>query len=395
MATTTKRRPYHTGSVISTGAGKWLVRISVTDPRDGKRRFRARRVTGNKARAEEALAELKRDVLAGQHGSLEANISLNGLIERFLERNSKLAPGARRAYESLWRRWIAPSIGKVPAVDVAAYHYADLWELMESGGMARSSMNGAYALIKGSYRTAAKFDEFMYNTARFLAPPRGEPHVREHLSDESLRAIITAAHHARPYWLFILRLTLATGCRRGEIAAMRWSALDDDGWLRVRNSVCFDRGQMVLSNTKNDRPRTIALDEETVRWWHRERERAQNLYRASFGQDLPAEAFVFASDPGGTRAIQPDKVTYQWRVICDAAGIERAEFREMRNWHATTLDIDFDYSLESIGRRLGHSQGGSKTSMTQRYITTTRDRDRRMATDIAKRIAEVWPGQPT
>lgn len=63
----------------------------------------------------------------------------------------------------------------------------------------------------------------------------------------------------------------------------------------------------------------------------------------------------------------------------------------MRNWHATTQDIDFDDSLESIGRRLGHSQARSKTRITQRYITTTRDRDLRMAAEIARRIAELWP----
>lgn len=38
MATKSKRRPYHSGSVVNTGSGKWLVRVAVYDPRDGKRR---------------------------------------------------------------------------------------------------------------------------------------------------------------------------------------------------------------------------------------------------------------------------------------------------------------------------------------------------------------------
>ena len=176
---------------------------------------------------------------------------------------------------------------------------------------------------------------------------------------------------------------------------MRWNALDSEGWLSVRNSVDFDKGEMVLSNTKNDQPRTIALDKETASFWHNEREHAGTLYRESFGADLPAEAFVFAAEPVGTRPRRPDRLSKEWREICDLAGVEGAEFREMRNWHATTLDIDFDYSLESIGRRLGHSQARSKTRITQRYITTTRDRDRRMAADMATRLAEVWPVRPS
>lgn len=391
MATKTKRRPYHTGSVISTGPGKWLVRISIIDPRDGKRRFRARRVVGNKTQAEEALAELRQEVAATRHVRLDSNVTLNGLIERYFERGSKLAPGSRHAYDSLWRNWIEEGMGTTPAADVAAYHYAELWERMQAAGLSRSTMNTAYSLIKGSYRAAAKYDEFAYNTARFDPPPRPERHLREHRSDETLRAVITAAADAAPYWQFLIRLALATGCRRGELAALRWGALDKEGWLSVRNSVCFDHDTMVLSNTKNDQPRTIALDEETVRSWCRERERVEGVYMESFGRDLPSEAFVFAGEPSGARPTHPDQLSREWRKIRRQAGAEDFEFREMRNWHATTLDIDFDYSLESIGRRLGHSQASSKTRITQRYITTTRERDRRMATDIATRIAEVWP----
>jgi len=394
MASKAKRRPYHTGSVISTGTGKWLVRISVTDPRDGKRRFRAQRVAGTKTQAEAALAALKREAEATQHSVLDSGVTLNELIERYFERGSKLATGTRRTYESLWHKWIEHGVGKTRAVDVAAYHYAQLWDEMQAAGLSRSTMNGTYALIRGSYRAAAKYDEFTYNAARFEAPPRPEAYQREHLSDETIRAIITAAGESEPYWRFLIRLALATGCRRGELAAMRWNALDSEGWLSVRNSVDFDKGEMVLSNTKNDQPRTIALDKETASFWHSERERAGTPYRESFGVDLPAEAFVFAAEPAGTRPLRPDRLSKEWRETCNSAGVGGVEFREMRNWHATTLDIDFDYSLESIGRRLGHSQARSKTRITQRYITTTRDRDRRMAADVATRIAEVLACTP-
>lgn len=393
MATKSRRRPYASGCIIDTGPGKWMLRVSVKDPTTGKRRQITKRVSGTRTQAETALTELKREADVARPSSLPVGVTLNDLIGRYFERGSKLATGTRRAYESLWHKWIEHGIGRLRAADVAAYHYAQLWQQMQAAGLSRSTMNGAYALIKGSYRAAAKYDEFAYNSARFEAPPRPEPHLREHLSDETLRAIITASHDAAHYWPFLIRLALATGCRRGELAAMRWNALDADGWLSVRNSVDFHEGEVVLSNTKNDQPRTIALDDVTARWWHEAREEAADRYRGTFSNSMPADTFVFAGEPGGTRPVRPDALSREWREICDAAGVEGAEFREMRNWHATTLDIDFDYSLESIGRRLGHSQARSKTRITQRYITTTRDRDRRMATDISTRIAAVWAAE--
>lgn len=390
MATTT-RRPYSSGCILNTGHGKWMLRVSVKDDRTGKRRQVSRRVSGTRREAETALIAFRRELDEARPSSLDEGVTLNALIERYFERGSKLATGTRRSYESLWHKWIEDDIGRMRAAGVAAYHYAQLWERLQAAGLSRSTVNSAYSLIRGSYRAAAKYDEFAYNTARFEAPPRPEPYLREHLNDDTLRSIITAAELAAPYWPFLIRMALATGCRRGELAALRWNALDADGWLSVRNSVDFHEGEMVLSNTKNDQPRTIALDDATVSVWHEERERAASLYRESFGDELPGEAFVFAGEPTGSRPVRPDALSREWREICDQAGVGGAEFREMRNWHATTLDIDFDYSLESIGRRLGHSQARSKTRITQRYITTTRDRDRRMAANIAMRIAEVWP----
>lgn len=244
-----------------------MLRVSVKDPRDGKRRQISRRVSGTRTQAEHALKTFQREVEAAQPSVLPVGVTLNELIERYFERGSKLATGTRRAYESLWRRWIENGIGALRAADVAAYHYAELWQQMQAAGLSRSTMNGAYALIKGSYRAAAKYDEFAYNTARFEAPPRPEPHQREHLDDDTLRAIICAGADTGAFWPLLIRLALATGCRRGELAAMRWSALNDDGWLDVRNSVDFHEGEMVLSNTKNDQPRTIALDIETAARW--------------------------------------------------------------------------------------------------------------------------------
>jgi integrase len=390
MATKTRRRPYSSGCIIDTGPGTWMLRVSVKDSRDGKRRQISRRVSGTRTQAEEALTALKREVAATRPSSLHAGVTLNELIERHFQRGTKLATGTRRTYESLWHKWLEHGIGEVRAADVAAYHYAQLWKQMEVAGLSKSTMNSAYALIKGAYRTAAKYDEFTYNAARFEAPARPEPFLREHLSDDKLLAVMkAAASAAEPFWPFLIRLALATGCRRGELAAMRWSALSEEGWLSVRNSVDFHEGEVVLSNTKNDQPRTIALDDETAAWWRTERAKADALHGAVVGGPMSSGAFVFAGEPTGGKPVRPDAVSKQWRALCDVAGVGDVEFRELRNWHATTLDIDFDYSLESIGRRLGHSQARSRTRITQRYITTMKDRDRRMSIDIARRLSGI------
>ena len=86
MATKTKRRPYSSGCILSTGPGKWMLRVSVKDPRDGKRRQISRRVSGTRTQAEHALKTFQREVEAAQPSVLPVGVTLNELIERYFER---------------------------------------------------------------------------------------------------------------------------------------------------------------------------------------------------------------------------------------------------------------------------------------------------------------------
>jgi integrase len=146
----------------------------------------------------------------------------------------------------------------------------------------------------------------------------------------------------------------------------------------------------VLSDTKSGHGRATALDAETAAWWRSEHQRAEQRHLDSFRQPLAVDAFTFSRDPQGTVPRRPDTITKGWRSLCAVAGDTMGvELRDLRRWHATVLDNDFDYSTDAIGRRLGHSHARIRTEMTQRYITTSEQRDRQMAADIGRRVAEV------
>ena len=253
MATPSGRRQYGSGCIVADGPGKWIVRVSIgRDPQTGAYRQKTRRVRGSRADASRALDELRSSKSSSVPTSLPDGVTLNELIQKYFERGSKLQPGTRRTYLSLWNVWLKGGIGRKRAADVNAYDFADLWAYMGDKGMSALTCYSTYALLKGAYRAAAKFDEFEFNTSRFVVPDKPQTVFRPHTEDFVLASVWTAANELGEPWPFLIRLALATGARRGELLALRWDSLADDDLLASERSVDFDtHGTLVLTKTKS------------------------------------------------------------------------------------------------------------------------------------------------
>lgn len=83
MASVRRRRPQNSGSLSSIGSGKWLVRVSIRDPRDGSRHFRTKRVTGTKTQAEAELTKMRASAVTYRWSDLPLDATLNDLKMRF------------------------------------------------------------------------------------------------------------------------------------------------------------------------------------------------------------------------------------------------------------------------------------------------------------------------
>ena len=93
--------------------------------------------------------------------------------------------------------------------------------------------------------------------------PRTEAH---YLSIAEVASLLEAVKDSR--YAPLLRLLAATGLRRGEALALRWSDVDlTNGLLRVRGTLLRVNGPLVISEPKTERsrrnvplsPRTVAL----------------------------------------------------------------------------------------------------------------------------------------
>lgn len=98
----------------------------------------------------------------------------------------------------------------------------------------------------------------------------------------------------------ILRMTLWTGCRTGEICSLEWQQID------------FDKNTIYLTETKNGNSRYVQLPSQTVQWLRKWRE----------VKSYPQSIYVFSSSKGRSHVVQKQLSQYTWRMRKDGLMID-------------------------------------------------------------------------
>ena len=129
----------------------------------------------------------------------------------------------------------------------------------------------------------------------------------------------------------VIRLLLLTGCRKGEILRLRWSAVQDD--------------ILVLADSKTG-PRTVPLNTQARRILER--------------QPRGPSSFVFPSPRDLARPRGPNLPL--WYPVRREAGIEDVRLHDLRHTHASHAVMN-GVPVPVVSRLLGHSN----VSMTLRY----------------------------
>ncbi len=165
---------------------------------------------------------------------------------------------------------------------------------------------------------------------------------------------------AGPAWGLFLWLTMVTGCRRGEMCALRWNDVDlTRRVVSVSRSYSQTKAAAREKATKSNQKRRLALDEHTVSLLLDYRTECEAIC-VELGVSLPASAFVFSSSPDGSAALLPSTVTQRYRRVALRAGLRSTRLHALRHYSATEL-LTAGVDLRTVAGRLGHGSGGGTT----------------------------------
>ncbi len=414
MTSTRRRLRRPRGSVEELASG--ALRVSVyagIDPLTGRRHYLRETIPAGPNAADEADKALRR--LAGQVDE-RRNPRTNATVDQLLDRHFellKIEPDTVENYQRLARLHIRPLIGtqKVGALEADLFDsfYAELRRCREHcdrrprirhrtkakhdcdsrcgphqcRGLSASSIRQIHFVLSGALKRAVRWRWIGTNPISQAEPPATpQPNPQPPTSEQAAR-ILTAAW-ADPDWGVLIWLTMVTGCRRGELCAVRWSHLDlAAGVLTLHRNMRQRGGRIWEKDTKTHQSRRIALDPETVALLIEHRERCA-ARAAALDLSLSPESFVFSRDVDGTSHLKPESVSQRYNKLAARLKI-KTSIHKLRHYSATEL-ISAGVDIRTVAGRLGHSGGGTTTLKV--YSAWVAESDQRAAASLFSRLPQ-------
>lgn len=388
------------GSKRERRPGVWELRVHA-----GGRRYVSRTHRGDERSADVALARLVVDVADGNHRRPGPTAEPDDptLLEWMTGWIDRQAPDWSPTSEATARSHLEHHIARsrLAAMPLSTIRRRDieLWlHDLRDKGLAPSTRIRIFGVVRSALEQAETWELIARNPAAKADLPR-VPYVEratptpEHLV-EVLRAAPTEG--AR----MLLWLAAATGGRRGQLVALRWSdfELDDgDPCVTFHRAAVKAPGGLAVKDPKSGRPIRLAIDEFTVDAVRTYRRRRQETALAAGIGRLAASSYLFPGDPAGTRCWYPDSASQIWARIRDErvrlpdgrrGALVRPQLaglrlHDLRHAHATLL-IAAGIDPKTVSTRIGHS----RTAITMdRYAHRVTDEDRRAAAIIGQLLA--------
>ena len=174
-------------------------------------------------------------------------------------------------------------------------------------------------------------------------------------SSEECQRLITACKESRSGVLLpIVVLAITTGMRQGEITRLTWNCVD------------LERATITLKNTKNGRPRTVAI----VTY-------ALELLKALYSARDPHNPFVFPS----RRRFGSIGIRRAWDEALKRAGIKGLRFHDLRHTFATNAARAGASNME-----LKTAMGHQTLQMLQRYTHMDASHTRHLSVAVANSL---------
>ncbi len=292
-------------------------------------------------------------------------------------------------YADIVRGHIRPALGHLMLQKLHPLHVQEFYStaLAEGrrdgrGGLSAQTVLHCHRILRGALNQAVRWQLLVRNPADAVVPPRPVRREMMALDETGTVLLLNAAKRSRLYGPIMLAVT--TGLRRGEVLALRWTAIDlNRGTLSVREALEQTRDGLAFKQPKTakgrrivDLPR-IAIEELQT---HKMEQAQQRLLLGPAYED---HGLVFPEPDG--RPWAPDKLSSALAALVRRAGFTGLRLHDLRHTHATQL-LKEGVHPKVVSERLGHATVAI-TLDTYSHVLPGIQRDAAERIDAAIRLA--------
>lgn len=252
-----KKRGAGEGTIYKDPDGQWHGQLRLPN---GKRR----NVYGkNQREIQQKLTQLRREVDAGMHGSLDGEQTFSQFTADWLiNHQHQLRSKTKKTYSYLARLHM-DEIGDMVLNKVTARvlqkHYA-----RKLTSLSATSVQHLHAFLHVVLENAVRLDILPKNPADYVDAPGFDTEEIQPLSEQQARELVKVIHDDRYEALWML--ALSTGMREAELLGLRWIDIDfERSRVRVKMTLHRVEGKYVLEETKSRTSRrTLPIPQYTL-----------------------------------------------------------------------------------------------------------------------------------
>ncbi len=362
-------RAYGSGSKRERSPGVWELRAA----------GRSATFRGTGKAAEKELARLVTDTSSRQN--VKVGRTFGELIDRWLEA-AQIETSTRGAYERALATHLPAEVRAWKLTKLRLADFDALYARLSRAGVTPYAVRKLHTALSAALTEGLRWQWIETHPARGARLPAVSVRPATMPAAAALGKLLEVSKRDRQTRVWFL-LALATGARRSELLALRWSQVDLE---RARvGIVAALRSDRTVKGTKTNRVRFVAIDPDTVdvlrSWRIAQKERA-----LAAGAALVADPFVLSNVADSGTPWRPDGATQRFGRLRTAAGVdEKIRLNDLRHAHVSILLAE-GIPIGDVSPRVGHS----RQSTTQDVYSHQLDGgDRRAATAIGDAIRKL------
>ena len=335
---------------------QWECSLSHTDPLTGETvRTYHTLVAKTQRQAERARDALIVD-LELRGGAVGGGVTVHDFMGAFLsykEKSSTIEPSTVRSYRAE-SRLICTYLGNVALADLSVPEVNRWMANMTANGYAPKSAAKPFRLLKQALKWAMSQDLVRKNVCEYCKPPKRVKtpiNALDRAERTRMLKLAVVAEATSPLGLAV-ELALTTGMRRGEVCALRWSDVGNDGTVTVSHALGNGEGGFYLKEPKTgSSARTIPLTAHTAAILKAKRADSRRVL-AEMG--VPAgDPFVLGTQEPESRPYNPTQLGKDFSAFCKMNGFD-CTFHDLRHTFATMM-IGNGCDVRTVASYLGHA----------------------------------------
>lgn len=300
---------------------------------------------------------LRQPKLRGKDGSATANIDIAALLKDYhisraeVSRRSGVSPvtigtaAMGKTISASNARLIAQALDMKPE---------DIFTITkDERKLADKTVLEYHRLIHTILAQADKEMLVPYNAADKATAPKVGKTTPNYFQPEEIHQILAALQTVSLRWRALVHFLIVTGCRRGEVTALRWEKIDwQNSTVRIDRSLVESKTEGLLEgDTKTSDRRTLKLPQKTMDLLRELREE-QRHWQLQYGDGWGNSGYVFCREDGTpTRPATVTSWLRDFSVKFDFPHINPHAFRHSLASVLLAKGID----IVTVSKYLGHA----------------------------------------